>query len=339
MKRRAVVIESPFRVRLSREEIPPPAGGEVVVRVAFSAISAGTEMLAYRGRLPADLPLDDCLPALAGPVRYPLRYGYAAVGAVEAVGAEVATAWRGRRVFCFHPHADRACVRAQDLVPVPEELADHDALFLASMETAVTLMLDGRPGIGERAVVFGQGVVGLLATALLARHPLQALYAVDPVQGRRQASLAAGAHACFAPERMAELKSRLSEDASGPLADLVFELTGDPRSLDPAIDTAGFGARVVIGSWYGDNTAELHLGGRFHRSRIRLIASQVSTLPAELTARWDRSRRLATAWEMIHRIRPAQFITHEVPAERVAQAYELLDRRPEEALQVVLTYG
>ena len=86
----------------------------------------------------------------------------------------------------------------------------------------------------------------------------------------------------------------------------------------------------------GPKPAALDLGGRFHRSRIRLISSQVSTLPADAAARWDKARRRETAWEMIRRITPSRFITHEMPVERAAEAYELLDRRPEDVLQVVL---
>jgi threonine dehydrogenase-like Zn-dependent dehydrogenase len=93
-----------------------------------------------------------------------------------------------------------------------------------------------------------------------------------------------------------------------------------------------------MGSWYGTSAAVVNLGGRFHRSRIRLIASQVSTLPAGCTARWDRRRRGETAWEMIRLTRPSRLITHEMPVEQAADAYDLLDRRPEEALQVVFTY-
>jgi threonine dehydrogenase-like Zn-dependent dehydrogenase len=123
------------------------------------------------------------------------------------------------------------------------------------------------------------------------------------------------------------------------MADLVFELSGDPTALNAAIDLTGFGGRIVLGSWYGTEPAVLNLGGRFHRSRIRLIASQVSTLPAHALARWDRERRRETAWEMIRLARPSRLITHEFPVERTAEAYELLDRRPWEALQVVLAYG
>jgi threonine dehydrogenase-like Zn-dependent dehydrogenase len=119
----------------------------------------------------------------------------------------------------------------------------------------------------------------------------------------------------------------------------VFELTGDPQVLNPAIDTAGFGARVIIGSWYGVKSSEVRFGHRFHRSRIVLISSQVSTLPVEFTARWDRSRRLIVVWEMIRSIRPSQFITHEIPVENAAEAYRYLDLHPAETLQVLLTYS
>ena len=97
--------------------------------------------------------------------------------------------------------------------------------------------------------------------------------------------------------------------------------------------------RVVIGSWYGVRQARLDLGGRFHRSRIRLIASQVSTLPAHVALRWDRQRRREAAWEFIRRLRPSRFIGRVVPFERAAEVYAELDRGPEAVLQVLFSYG
>jgi 2-desacetyl-2-hydroxyethyl bacteriochlorophyllide A dehydrogenase len=338
MKRTAVIMHAPYRVRVWREEIPPPGPGEVTVQCRLSAVSAGTELLFYRGQVPADMTIDTGLSSLAGPARYPLRYGYAAVGAVTALGPDVPADTLGRRVFCFHPHASHVNLRSSDIVPIPEDISVRDALFLANMETAVTFMLDGRPAIGEAVVVLGQGVVGLLAAALLARHPLHRLLSMDPIPRRRTASLEMGVHAAFDPVDIDTLKSRLAADSGGTMADLVFELSGDPSALNAAIDLTGFGGRIVLGSWYGIRPAAVNLGGRFHRSRIRLISSQVSTLPADATARWDKARLLDTAWEMIRGIRPSRLITHEMPVEQAAEAYELLDHRPGEAIQVVLTY-
>ena len=56
-----------------------------------------------------------------------------------------------------------------ELMPIPDDVDARDAVLLASMETAVTLTMDGRPAMGERVVVFGQGIVGLLP-ALLSRY-------------------------------------------------------------------------------------------------------------------------------------------------------------------------
>lgn len=338
MRRTVVVMEAPRRVAVRREELPPPGPGEVAVQARLSAVSAGTELLWYRGEVPPETPLDAALPALSGPGRYPLRYGYALVGRVIGRGRGLPGDLEGRRVFCFHPHASHLTIGAAGILAIPADVDDRDALFLANMETAVTLMLDGRPAIGESVAVFGQGVVGLLATALLARYPLKRLVAVEPISRRREASLSTGAHAVFDSWRPEVSTVYPSPDAEGTLADLVFELTGNPSALNTAIAACGFSGRVVIGSWYGAKPAALDLGGRFHRSRIRLISSQVSTLPAEASARWDKARRIETAWEMIRRVKPSRFITHEMPAERAAEAYDLLDRRPEEVLQLVFSY-
>lgn len=338
MKRTAVVMQAPRRVVVCREEIPLPGPGEVAVQSSLSAVSAGTELLFFRGEVPPGMPLDAGLPALPGPVRYPLRYGYAVAGKVIGLGPDVPGDMAGRRVFGFHPHASHMNLSASGVIPVPEDVDDRDALFLANMETAVTLMLDGRPAVGEAVAVFGQGMVGLLATALLARHPLKSLVTVDPIPRRRDISLVAGAHAAFDPRQADALAGRLSSDSGGAMADLVFELSGEPSALNAAIAACGFGGRIVIGSWYGTKPVALDLGGRFHRSRIRLISSQVSTLPAEASARWDKARRIKTAWEMIRRVRPSRFITHEMPVKLAAEAYDLLDRRPEDVLQVVFTY-
>ena len=141
-----------------------------------------------------------------------------------------------------------------------------------------------------------------------------------------------------AAETAAELAALLEADGPYAGADLTFELSGNPCALEQAIEVTGFNGRVVIGSWYGQKTVSLNLGGRFHRSRIRLISSQVSTISDECKSRWSKSRRLQTTWQMLEQVRPAHLITHRFPLAEAAQAYALLDQRPAEAIQVMLTY-
>ena len=224
-------------------------------------------------------------------------------------------------------------------MPVPSSVLPEEATFVPNMETAVNFLMDGQPLIGEQVVVFGQGVVGLLTTALLARLPLARLITLDRYPLRRQASLALGAHASLdpvEPQALTRLHAVLQEGQPG--ADLTYELSGNPAALDQAIAATGFSGRVVIGSWYGQKRADINLGGRFHRSRIRLLSSQVSTLAPEWTGRWSKARQLQVAWLMLEQVRPARLITHRFPLTQADQAYALLDQHPEEALQVLLTY-
>ncbi len=338
MTRRSVVFQAPGRVETALDAVPEPAVDEVLVQIEVSAISAGTELLIYRGQAPPDMPMDASLAGLSGTFRFPLRYGYAAAGTVTAAGRQVESAWVGRRVFGFCPHTSHVLTRPAELVVIPEDIGFRDAVFLANMETAVTLVLDGLPAVGEHVVVFGQGVVGLLATSLLSAYPLASLLAVEPLALRRKASLQAGAHAVFDPALPQSLIDRLRETTDGGMADLVFELSGYPPALDAAIAVAGFGGRIVLGSWYGTQPVAVNLGGSFHRNRIRLIGSQVSTLPPGFLARWTRHRRYSVAWDQIRRIAPSRLITHEIPAEAAPEAYALLDQSPAQALQVLLTH-
>ena len=69
-----------------------------------------------------------------------------------------------------------------------------------------------------------------------------------------------------------------------------------------------------------------------------MISSQVSTLAPELSARWDKSRRFAVAWEALARIQPQKWITHRFNLDQADEAYRLLDEHPQETIQVIFQY-
>jgi alcohol dehydrogenase len=143
------------------------------------------------------------------------------------------------------------------------------------METALNFLMDGAPLIGEQVAVLGQGVVGLLTTALLAMLPLASLVTLERFPLRRQASLEWGASASLDPDHPQVSGTALAalqgeRDYQG--ADLIYELSGNPAALDLAIlvrlPRAGGDWLLVRGG------ASLDLGGRFHRDRMRLVSSQ-----------------------------------------------------------------
>jgi 2-desacetyl-2-hydroxyethyl bacteriochlorophyllide A dehydrogenase len=335
VKSRSIWFDAPYQVAVREESLAPVAPDQILVQTQVSAISAGTELLFYRGQVPADMPLDASIPALAGEVRYPLRYGYACVGRVAEVGAQVDRAWLDRCVFSFEPHTSHFVAPLSDVLPVPGDLAPQQAVFLPNLETAVNFLLDGAPRVGEQVVVLGQGAVGLLTTALLAQYPLTNLIVFDRFALRRDRARALGASEVFDPDDDVDRAARLLGEGR---ADLTFELTGQPEALNLAVELTGFAGRIIIGSWYGRKSAAIDLGGRFHRSRLQLISSQVSTLTPDLLARWSKQRRLDLAWSMLKRVPVRDLITHTFTIGEAAQAYALLDQHPEQALQVIFHY-
>ncbi len=341
MTRQSLVFKAPFEIDIIAEKLLPPAAGEVLVQTRFSAISHGTEMLIYRGWFPAGTDADDTIPALRHPLQYPLKYGYAVVGEIIDAGNDISRDLIGQAVFCLHPHESCFTADTDSVIPVPADIDLRDALFLANMETAVNLLMDGKPVIGEKVAVFGQGVVGLLTTYLLAQFPLAALLTIDPYELRRNASQRAGAHRTLdpgLPEAAAQISAGLTSDNTDGLADLTYELSGNPEALNQAIAVTGFDGRIVVGSWYGSKAAAVDLSSRFHRRRQRLISSQVSTLTPDMSARWSHKRRFDVAWEMIRRIRPAGLITGSVPFSQAHKAYDLIDKDPANTIQIILEY-
>ena len=356
VKRRTLYFTAPRQVELREESLPPLGANEVLVETICSAISAGTEMLIYQDRFPRDtstalsasLETDSVISALRGAFKYPLAYGYACVGIVRKTGEKVDKSWRDKSVFSFQPHTSHFISKTDSLLPVPESLFEA-ACFLPNMETAVNLVQDGAPILGERVLVLGQGVVGLLTTSLLKEFPLENLVTADCYELRRKASRDIGVTRSYDPNDLAtnETTDESRDDKVKKIDqigytqgkfDLTFELTGSPTALNDAIASTSFSGRIVIGSWYGEKRAGIDLGGAFHRSRIKLISSQVSTIAPELSGRWDKRRRFEVAWEALKRIQPQKWVTHRIPITEAEKAYQLLDENPQETIQVILEY-
>jgi threonine dehydrogenase-like Zn-dependent dehydrogenase len=302
--------------------VPPPGPGEVRVRSITSAISHGTEMLVYRGQVPAELPLD--LPTFAGDFSFPIKHGYATVGRVLDAGAGVEHLSPGDLLFVHHPHQ--------------ETFTDPTAgVFFANLETALNVVHDTPLHLGETALVFGQGVVGLLVTQLLKRAGANRVLAVEPIERRRELALEVGAAAALEPDE--DLLERVFEATGGRGADVAVEASSSGAALQAAVDAVAAEGTVVVASWYGTKPVTLSLGGHFHRGRVRVRSSQVGRISPELGPRWDHARRTEAVLGLIPRLRLAELVSHRVPFEEAPRAYRLVDEDPGETVQVVLTYG
>jgi len=336
MHAQTLFFTAPGQVEIRQTPLPPLTQGQLLVETICSAISPGTEMLVYRGEFPKGLADDHDV--FSSKLEYPTPYGYATVGRVIKISKEMRHRWLDRLVFVFKPHTSHFIATPEELLPLPDGMSPETACFLPSMETAVNLVQDAAPVLGERVLVLGQGIIGLLTASLLSEFPLEKLAVVDRYERRREAlsidhsKVQLSTFNPDAPNFREQAKARNGYD-------LTFELSGSPSALNDAIALTGFGGRVIIGSWYGKKKTALDLGGEFHRSRIKLISSQVSTIAPELSARWEKGRRFQVAWDALERTRPEKWITHRFSLEEAGQAYHLLDKKPEETIQILLQYG
>ena len=306
---------APRRVEIRELPAPRPSVGEIIVTTLFSGISGGTERLVYRGEVAEDLALDDTIGALGGSFRYPFPYGYACVG--EAGDS-------GRLVFAFQPHQDVFAARAGDLIALPA-IDPASATLLPLVETALQVTLDAEAGYRDRVIVFGAGVLGLLTALLLQRSGRQPLCA-EPQPWRR------------------ELAGRLGVTAvpPGELASqevpLVIDASGSPDAPATALSMLAHEGTLLVASWFGTKPDTLPLGGAFHRRRLTIRSTQVSTIPARLSARWTLARRRSAAAELLPELPLAELCTHVFAFDQAAAAFRAVDESPPGLMHAVLDY-
>jgi 2-desacetyl-2-hydroxyethyl bacteriochlorophyllide A dehydrogenase len=333
MRAQALMHVAERRVEAVDVALSRPGTGEVLVAAVCSAISAGTESMIYAGAFPRNIALDTGIPALRGGFDYPFAYGYALVGRIVERGPEVDRSWQDALVFVFHPHQDRVVVPISACERVAPGISAEAALYLPQIETALTLVMDAAPSIGERAVVFGLGLVGVLSARLLHDFPLSRLIAVEPIAWRREQAARWGIGETLDPGDSACAEALAQLDA-----DLALEVSGEMSALNLALQATGFAGRIVVGSWYGTRSVPLDLGSRFHRNRVRLVSSQVSTLAPERTGRWDKSRRMALAWRTLERLHPEHLPGRLFALAQCQEAFETLCARPEGVMQIGFRY-
>jgi len=232
--------------------LPPPGPGWARVRTLFSGISRGTERLVFSGAVGRSEWERMRGPMQEGSFPFPVKYGYCATAVVEEGPAEL----RGKTVFCLHPHQDYFNVPVDALAVVPDGLPARRATLAANMETALNALWDAGAGPGDRIVVVGAGVVGLLVASLAARLPGASVAAVDVDQSRKPILQALGAGLAMPNQAPGE-------------ADIVFHASASAAGLNTAIACAGPEATIVEMSWYGDKRVSVDLGGAFHSRRLR----------------------------------------------------------------------
>jgi len=205
------------------------------------------------------------------------------------------------------------------VTPLPDGLPVGRAVLAANMETALNAVWDARAAPGDRIVVVGLGVVGLLSAWLCNRLPGAEVTAHDVDASRAEVAAALGI-------------SFTTEAPAGADADLVIHASGQEAGLRAALSAAGLEATILELSWYGDKTVSLRLGEAFHSRRLTIKSSQVGRLPAGRASRWDHERRMRKALELLLDERLDHLITAESDFEELPGTLARLSHEPSGAL-------
>lgn len=333
-------------VEVARAPLPP---GHLRVRTRYSGISSGTELTAYRGTNPYLTRAWDPEARLfrdsdAG-LAYPVAgWGYSEVGEVVEVSDELRTdpaiPTVGELVWGIWGHRSEGVVPAERLAghQLPTGLDPLAGVFARVGAIAHNAVLAADLHLGETAAVFGQGVIGLLTTRLAQLSGAEVV-AVDTLDNRLATARHHGAAHTLNP-RTDAVAERVRDLTEGRGADVAVEISGAYQALHEAVRSVAVGGRVVAAGFYQGDGVGLRLGDEFHHNRVQLHCSQIGGVPPQLAGRWSVERLQRTFLHLVAegRVDVGSLVTHVIPAADAAEAYALLDERPEEALQVVLAF-
>ena len=282
MRAPAFWLEAPGSGALRLEDVADPRPGEVLVRTLHTGISRGTESLVFRGGVPAGEAERMRAPFQAGDFPAPVKYGYLNVGVVEAGDPALV----GRTVFTLFPHQSAFVVPASAVAVVPEGVPARRAVLAGAVETAVNVLWDAAPLVGDRVSVIGAGMIGCAVARLLSGMPGVELALVDVDRSKEGVCAALGvpyAHPDDAPlER-----------------DLVIDTSGSEGGLQLALRSAAVEGEIIEASWFGDRSVTVDLGAQFHSRRLTIRSSQVGMVAPRRRANRSPADRLALALRLL----------------------------------------
>ena len=325
---------------------------EIKLRTLYSGISHGTEMATYRGTSPhlhkrhEDALFKDEEPL----IKYPRHLGYEEVAEVVEVGEGVPGFVPGDIVAAAYGHRETAVISVGThpyLNVIPKDIDPERGIFQALGGVALDAVLTSGIKIGESAVVFGQGVIGLLIVQLCKMAGAEPVIALDLLDSRLSLAEKMGADCTINPSSVDDVAVKVRRLTQARGADVCFEVSGSYKALHEAIRCgATYYSKVIAVAFYQGPGYDLYLGEEFHHSQHLLggakeILVPNHRLPPAPGRQWDRNRVVSTALDLIARgeLLVDGLISHRFSFSDAAQAFELIDLHPERCTKVILQFA
>ncbi|WP_308465801.1 zinc-dependent alcohol dehydrogenase [Rathayibacter soli] len=275
-------VEEPGHGVLRPEQLADVGASEVQVRTLYTGVSRGTEASVFKGHVPDSERERMRAPFQEGDFPGPVKYGYLNVGVVEQGPRELL----GGTVFTLFPHQSAFVVPAEDVIAVPEGIPPRRAVLAGAVETAVNVLWDAAPLVGDRVSVIGAGMIGCCVARLLLGIPGVDVTLVDTNPARQ---VVAG-----------QLGVKFATPARAPHdRDIVINTSGSDAGLQLGLECVVTEGVVIEASWYGDRPATLLLGADFHSRRLTIRSSQVGVVPPNRRGARTTKDRLALALTLL----------------------------------------
>ena len=273
------------------------------------AISPGTERQFYLGNFEAGKKGDLSVDCTDQEFTYPFAYGY--INVVESADKE--------RFFGFLNHSEKFYTEKSLLYhPLDQQIDDETALFIPHMETAISIIHDSKPLLGDRVLITGAGVIGTLVHRILTGIMGIESVVFDVNPQKKMWFPDAQSSNCDFFSDMDEIRQ------ISPF-DLCIEASGSETGLQTCIEKAEMEAQITVAGWYGSRKISVNLGDNFHWKRLRLISSQVSNLSSQIGHGWNKKRRLDKTCELLKKIKTEELLTHRFPLGSASEAYKLIE--------------
>ena len=275
-------VDAPGQGSLRRGAVADPDEGEVRVRTLYTGISRGTESIVFRGAVPRSEWERMRAPFQEGDFPAPVKYGYLNVGVVEQGPDDLV----GRTVFALYPHQSVFVVPVDAVAVVPDGVPARRAVLAGAVETAVNILWDAAPLVGDRLTVVGAGMIGCAVARVARGIPGIDVVVVDTDREKEEVCGLLGV-------------AYVHPDDAPKERDLVIDTSGSGEGLQAAVDSAATEGEVIEASWFGDRAVSVRLGGAFHSRRLTIRSSQVGMVPPRRRGSRSTRDRLALALELL----------------------------------------
>ncbi len=313
---------SETRSTIKNNEIQFLQEDSLLIQSHYSMISTGSERLVAMGKVPAVLHEKMQVPYMLGQFDFPVSYGYSLAG--EIIDGE--NNLRGRYVHCLHPHHSYAMVKHSDIFLIPPEIPLKRAAMASNLETIVNAIWDSHCTIGDNILIAGFGIIGALLAVTLKSFPGVNVTLLEINPAKRSIAEKLGFE-CHPPHKKIH-------DAF----DMAFHCSSSDQGLQACINHTGLEGTIMELSWYGNKQTNIHLGESFHSQRKKIHASQVSSIPAEKSSRWDIKRRKELVFKLLHNPDYDKLITKEIDFETAPEFFTQLRKGHHEDIGVIIKY-